>query len=255
MYDIVCPSEVYTLSPKRAISEFLDANESAWPTVLSWVMSATNQVEILPPHEDQKAQALVDTQVTTRSPMGAIIYHTGGLLVDNGWLRFLGSGHPKLPRSMPAWNQGRSSTPDGKSLGFWLIADDVVGGFFAVNGGAFGPSEGHIFYFSPETLRWESMNGMGYSEFLVWSLGSDLAKFYEASRWKGWKDEVSALSGDQAFSFYPFLWTEEGKDIEKCDRKPIPISEVFSINTIESPNLLRSELASGGFSFRVKVSK
>jgi len=98
------------------------------------------------------------------------------------------------------------------------------------------------------------MNGMGYSEFLVWSLGPNLVKFYETSRWRDWEDEVSALNGDKAFSFYPFLWTEEGKDIAKCDRKPCAIPEIFSINTVEFPNLVRSQDAKA-FRFHVKVSR
>jgi hypothetical protein len=40
--------------------------------------------------------------------MGAIIYETGGLLVDNGWIRILGSGHKKLDRNLPEWNKGKS---------------------------------------------------------------------------------------------------------------------------------------------------
>jgi len=239
---------------KHTLQELLAVDEPAWPQVERWVKYSGSPIEVLPPEEQQRQQALLDTQVTVRSPMGAIVYYTGGLLIDHGWLRLLGSGHPRLPRSMAAWNQGRSTTPEGKSLGFWLIGDDVVGGFFALNGGAFGPPNGHVFYFAPDTLRWESMNGMSYSEFLVWSLGPDLAKFYETSRWSDWKDEVSALNGDKAFSFYPFLWTEEGKDIAKCDRKLCPISEIFSVNMVEFPNLVRSQDAKA-FRFRVNVSR
>jgi len=239
---------------KRTLQELLAVDEPAWPQVERWVKESLNLVEVLPPDEKQRQQALLDTQVTIRSPMGAIVYHTGGLLIDHGWLRLLGSGHARLPRSMAAWNQGRSTTSEGKSLGFWLIADDVVGGFFALNGGAFGRPDDHVFYFAPDTLRWESMNGMGYSEFLVWSLGPNLVKFYETSRWRDWEDEVSALNGDKAFSFYPFLWTEEGKDIAKCDRKPCAIPEIFSINTVEFPNLVRSQDAKA-FRFHVKVSR
>ena len=37
--------------------------------------------------------------------MGAVIFETGGILIDEGWLRILGSGHPRLPRSLPDWNK------------------------------------------------------------------------------------------------------------------------------------------------------
>jgi hypothetical protein len=230
------------MAEKRSLQELLTTDEPAWPQVQNWARAATNTVEVLPPDEDQRHQALVEMQVTTRSPMGAIVHHTGGLLIDKGWLRFLGSGHPNLPRSLPGWNQGRSTTPDGKSKGFLLIADDVVGGFYALNGGAFGPGTGQVFYLAPDTLCWEPMNDMGYSEFLVWSFGPHLARFYESMHWEGWESEVSSLRGDQSFSFYPFLWTKEGKDITRCSRKPCSIAEVFSLNLIEFPRQLKASL-------------
>lgn len=217
-------------------------SESAWPLVESWIREASNSVEVLPADETQKQQALRDTGVTLRSPMGAIVYCTGGLLVDRGWLRFLGSGNAKLSRSLPEWNRRRATDEHGKSRGFWLVADDVVGGFFALNGGAFDGATGEVFYFAPDALCWEPLNDMGYSDFLVWSLSSKLGRFYESMRWPGWESEVSALSGDQAFSIYPFLWTKEGKDIAKCSRKPCPIAEIFSMNVVE----FHRQLESGG---------
>jgi hypothetical protein len=228
------------MAQRRSLEELLTTDEHAWPQVQSWIEAASNTIEVLPPDEDQRHQALVDTQVTTGSPMGGVVYHTGGLLIDKGWLRLLGSGHPRLPRSLPGWNRGRSTTPEGQWLGFLLIADDVVGGFYALNGGAFGVGTGQVFYFAPDSLRWEPMNGMGYSEFLVWSFSRSLGRFYEPTRWDGWESEVSLLTGDQAFSIYPFLWTKEGKDITRCSRKPCSITEVFSLNVVEFPKQLQS---------------
>jgi hypothetical protein len=76
-----------------------------------------------------RCEALIVTQVTTRSPMGAVVYETGGLLIDHGWIRVLGSGHPRLPQSLPDWNQGRTRRANEEILGFYLIADDVLGAF------------------------------------------------------------------------------------------------------------------------------
>lgn len=227
---------------ERSLQELLDSNDSAWPIVQAWVRAAENSVVLLEPDERQRADALIQTNVTTHSPIGAIVYHTGGLLVDKGWLRVLGSGHSKLPRSLPSWNRGRSTTAEGKPLGFWLIADDVAGGFYALNGGAFGRPDGRVFYFAPDTLRWEPMNGMGYSEFLAWCLSSNLAHFYESVRWEGWEVEIAQLEGDQGLSIYPFLWAEEGRDIAKCSRRPAPISEIFALNLVEFPKQLGTRL-------------
>jgi hypothetical protein len=228
------------MCPLRPLHELLEVDEPAWPAVQSWIRKANNPVEVLPADESQRNQALLEAQVTTRSPMGAIVYHTGGLLIDSGWLRLLGSGHPKLPRAMPAWNRRRSTRLDGTSLGFWLIGDDVVGGFFALDGGAFGSGKGEVYYFAPDTLRWEPINGLHYSQFLIWSFSPDLAKFYESTRWDGWESEVTALNGDQALSIYPFLFTKEGKNIANCSRQPCPVREIFSLNVLELPNRIES---------------
>src|SRR5262245_57158235 len=123
---------------QRSLADLLNKEEPAWPLVQSWMKDGKNSVEVLPATEPQRSDALVSIQVTTRSPMGAVIYETGGLLVDHGWIRVLGSGHPQLPRSLPDWNWGRSIVEEGIPPPFLLVADDVVGGFFALNGGAIG---------------------------------------------------------------------------------------------------------------------
>jgi hypothetical protein len=215
---------------KLTLKDLLEVDEPAWPAVQTAIQSSANSVEILPPDEQHREQSLLETQVSVRSSMGAIVYHSGGLLIDHGWLRILGSGHPRFPRSIATWNRGRSTTKDGRSLGFWLIADDVVGGFFALNGGAFGPADGGVFYFAPDTLRWESMQGMNYGQFLTWSFSPKLARFYESVRWPGWESESAIMDGSKALSFFPPLWTKEGKEIAKSSRRPVPVDEVYSIN-------------------------
>ena len=68
----------------RSIDELINKKEPGWILVKQWIDSAKNKVEILQPDSSKAKEALYKTQVTTRSPMGAIIYSTGGLLIDNG---------------------------------------------------------------------------------------------------------------------------------------------------------------------------
>lgn len=179
-----------------------------------------NTVQVLPKTAAHADSALLAAQVTTRSPMGAVIYETGGILVDGGWLRILGSGSSALNRHLMGWNKD-------KQKGLLLIADDVLGGFFALNGGAFGQATlGKIYYLSPDNLEWEPLD-KGYSDFLVFCFSGDLNKFYDKMRWKGWPQEVAKLSGNQGISCYPFLFTEEGKNISKTLRKAVPIQELW----------------------------
>lgn len=213
----------------RSIEELINKEDPGWILVEEWIKSAKNKVEILPVDASKARDALYQTQVTTRSPMGAIIYMTGGLLIDDGWIRILGSGSSKINRTLPDWNKGKSFKEFGESPSFLLIADDAIGGFYLLNGGGLGADLGKVYYFSPDNLEYEPLD-LSYTEFLYFCFDNDLEKFYEGNRWTNWRDEVSNLNGDNVFSFYPFLWTEEGKDINKISRKVIPVEEQYNIN-------------------------
>jgi hypothetical protein len=206
----------------KTFEELLNTQEPGWAVVQEWLRKATNPVEVLAPVEANRKPALVTTQVTTRSPMGAIVYETGGILVDYGWLRILGSGCERLPRSMPEWNRGRSIAEYGESAPYWLVADDVIGGLFALAG-----ATGSISYFAPDTLRWEPM-GMGYSQFIYWCFTGDTAKYYADYRWSGWQEDVKDLPGDRVFNFYPFLWAK-AESLESRSRKQVPIAELCDL--------------------------
>jgi hypothetical protein len=207
--------------PKLTLTELINKQEPGWELVASWIKQAKNKVQVLPKTPARADSALLGSQVTTRSPMGAIIYETGGILVDNGWLRILGSGCPAMNRDLMGWNQD-------KQQGFLLVADDVVGGFYAINGGAFGPeSIGKIFYFAPDNLRWEATHKT-YSDFLLFCFSGDLASYYKNLRWKGWEQEIKELTGNQGIVCYPFLFTKEGKNIAKSKRKAVPMAELWT---------------------------
>lgn len=213
----------------KKVEELIDKKDPGWVTVQDWIKTAKNKVEILPVDAIKAKDALYKTQVTTHSTMGAIVYMTGGLLVDDGWIRILGSGNSKFDRSLPDWNKGKSFNEFGEAPSFLLIADDAIGGFYLLNGGGLGTDTGKIYYFSPDNLEYEPLD-ITYSEFLGFCFNNDLDKFYEGNRWNGWREEVSKLKGDQVFNFYPFLWTAEGSDINKSSRKIIPVQEQYSLN-------------------------
>lgn len=115
----------------RTLDALIDTAQPGIDLLRQWVRDAEVPCEILPPSAERE-DVLLAVQVTTRSTLGALAFETGGLLIDGGWVRLLGSGHPRLPRSLAAWNAGRSH-------GYYLVGDDAAGGFFALNGGALGP--------------------------------------------------------------------------------------------------------------------
>lgn len=213
----------------RTLDELINTVEPGWIHVKTWIDAAKNKVEVLSVDTISAKEALFNTQVTTRSPMGAIVYMTGGLLVNNGWIRILGSGNPKLIRKLPDWNKGKTFNEYGQIPQYLLIADDAIGGFFLLNGGGLGKDVGGIYYFSPDNLMYEPLN-MNYSELLNFCFNGNLNDFYKGNRWGGWKEDILTLSGDEVFSFFPYLWSKEGKKIKKNTRKIVPIEEQYIEN-------------------------
>lgn len=210
----------------KQLEELINKEDSGWDLVQQWLKEAKNQIDILDKNSSQADSALYRTQVTTRSLLGAVIYETGGILIDNNWIRILGSGSDRLKRNLPEWNKGKSFNEYGQEMPFVLVADDAIGGFFALNGGELSNKDlGKIFYFSPDTLEWESLE-LGYSDFIYWTFMGEIDKFYKGLRWKEWKEEVKKMGADRAMNFYPFLWTEYN-DLKELSRKDVPIEEMW----------------------------
>ena len=225
----------------RTLEELINKEEPGWDLVQEWLQEAINSYEVLPRDAKRAETELLNAQITTRSPMGAILYETGGILINKGWIRILGSGCERLDRGMFQWNKGKTFENYGEPPAYLLVADDILGGLFAINGGAFGQEGlGQMYYLAPDTLSWEPMN-CGYSEFVSWTLGGDIHMFYEPFYWDGWQEEVSKLNGNQVFSFFPFLWTKEGQQIEAVSRKVVPIEESYRLTMDMQRQLLEKE--------------
>jgi hypothetical protein len=209
--------------------ETLTSDAAGWTQLQELIKTAKNKVELLPANAVTSKEALYHTQVTTKSVMGAVVYYTGGILVDNGRLRILGSGSDKMKRSLPEWNKGKSFTEYGQVPTFLLIADDVFGGFFAVNGGALGEDAGIVYYLAPETLEWESLD-RGYADFVDFCFTGDLNKFYESFTWKTIEEDINKVTADQSLNFYPPMWSAEGHDLNNSVKKAVPMQEQYDFN-------------------------
>ena len=129
-------------------------------------------------------------------------------MIDGGWLRVLGSGYERMRRGIYSFNLGKSFSESGQIPSHLLVADDVLGGLFAINGGAFDDKAGNIFYYAPDSGEWEDTR-LGYSQFLYWVFCDEISKFYELYRWDGWRDGVSKFSLDRVmFALPPILWQD-----------------------------------------------
>jgi hypothetical protein len=222
---------------RRRVEELIDQLDPGWPLVLEWAAEATNPVELLPGDLEQGAQVLLALQVTTRSPMGAIAYQSGGILVEDGWLRILGGGCHRLQANLLNWNGlTEGSTISPLRISPWpralVVANDAVGGFFAINGGGIEGEVRNVCYFSPVSLEWTDL-GIGYSQFLGWAFGGDLADFYRVERWPSWREDLATLPADSGFHSWPPLWTLEGKG-PNVSRRAVPMTDLWRLNVSEN---------------------
>ena len=161
--------------------------------------------------EDRKILGLTD-----RSYLGAMVANTGGVSVDHGWLRLLGGAGGDLPSVVEV-----NMVPSG----FCIVGFDVLGGVFALDGGAFGAGDGRVHYFAPDSLEWEDLE-ITYSQFLAAMLSDSIDQFYKPFRWDGWRVDVTGLALDRGISLYPPLFTAEGKNPSSSSRQDVPMAEL-----------------------------
>lgn len=215
--------------------EELTSVESSWPVVKDLIDQAKNRVEVLIPDPDAADSELVKLQQSLKSLMGAITYETGGILVDGGWIRILGAGSPELTRTISDWNLGRSHDTLEETPGFLMVADDALGGIFALNGGELGDDVGFMYYLSPDNASWVKLDVI-FHEFLGFCFMGAIEDFYENIRWDGWEKDVAKISGDQAFMIVPPVWAE-GPSINEREKVVISMEESYEIS-LETNNML-----------------
>jgi hypothetical protein len=205
----------------RPLDELAVPEDSAWPALAAAVERSSVGARAAPADPDPAAQTLVRLQVTTRSVLGALAFHCGGLVVDSGWLRILGGGSPGLPDLVTANGLQDAVGPPP----FLLVAYDVLGGRFAVDGGGLGVAPGEVCYWGPDTLAWTGL-GAGHAAFVHWAVGGEgLAEFYASLRWDGWERVVREVPLSHGLSVLPPPFAR-GDDTAPS-RQAIPFAEVL----------------------------
>lgn len=213
------------MSAARSADELSNVPKPAWPDIRRAIHEARVSVNVLPVSQREGLRVLHRLQVTTASALGALAVHCGGLLVDHGWLRVLGGGSGDLPDLARASGLGDPGTADTPPP--WLVvAYDVIGGVFAVDGGGLGIAPGQVCYRGPDTLRWVGLD-TGHAGFVAAVLAGGLTDFYAELRWPGWERDVEGLGADEGVAVYPPPFTEQGRDIAASSRRPVPLSELL----------------------------
>lgn len=222
----------------RELSELIGVREPAWPELKGTLDASPVSVEVLPPDSALGSVSILQLQVTARSYLGAVVLHCGGLVVDDGWLRVFGSPASGAEHGLAALarvNQFPDAfDPAWRPENGLVVAHDVLGGVFALNGAAPSGADrpgapGEVVYFAPDSLRWEAL-GVGHSTWLAWLVSGALDEFYADLRWPGWEEEVRALNSNQGLSVFPPLWSAEARqDISATSRRAVPMRELLGV--------------------------
>ncbi|MFE7504190.1 DUF2625 family protein [Promicromonospora sp. NPDC057488] len=250
----------------RLFENLTATQEPAWPELERLVAEAAVPVEVLAPDDATSRRTLEQLQVTTKSFLGAVVVHTGGLLIDHGWLRVYGSPAPdvfgqqpgaRLPGLAAMNDFPPAPVADWSAAPGLVVAHDVLGGTFVLNGGdpaAVGRpgNPGEMIYLAPDTLQWERLEA-GHAAWLAWVLDGGLAEFTEGLRWDGWEAETRDLSGDSGLNFFPPLWTKEAhENLAATSRAAVPMAELVGLARSTAAEIDGVDLgALGKFSDRV----
>ncbi|MDD1063216.1 DUF2625 domain-containing protein [Streptomyces cocklensis] len=221
----------------REIDELTEVDDPAWPQLQGELTASSVPAQVLRTDGDEGRRCLLQMQVTARSTLGALVLNTGGLLVDDGWVRVFGGGSA-VGGSLPSMGQVNgfpaAFDPAWHPAAGLVVGHDVVGGVFTLNGhdpAAVGRpgAPGQMTYFAPDTLAWEALE-MGHSAWVSWLLSGRLETFYDGLRWPGWREEAAALVPSQGITVYPFLWSKEAHaDLAATSRRAVPMREVLGV--------------------------
>ena len=211
----------------------INIDNNLWQEINNIFISSNRQLVLNSDELENGIKALNVLQVTSKSAIGSIILNTSGIVIDN-WIRILGHDS-NINRGILSYNsieENGVATQIDKML---IVADDVVGGVFALNAGKFSEGIGEVWYFAPDTLQWESLE-IQYSEFIAWIAQGNIDEFYSTMRWSTWKEECKNVKFNEAILIYPFLWSNE-IELEKADKKIVTAEELLKINQEYSKKL------------------
>lgn len=196
-----------------------------WKSIYKRLDECDKEVIYLLNKSDNANKVLDILQVKSQSFLGSIIINTSGVIIDN-WIRLLGcdcEGNRGIV-SYNLINEERVPTRIEKML---IVADDIIGGIFALNKGKFPSGLEKVWYFNPYTLNWESLE-MDYSTFLHWISDEKMDEFYSKIRWSNWKEDAKIVRFNEAIFINKFLWTKEIQ-FEKLYNKILPVEELLYI--------------------------
>ncbi len=182
---------------------------SKFEVILKSIKESQKAVSVLPKQDERLLVIERQYSINKESTLGAIVYNTGGIVVD-GWIRIYGAGELDFAERNKLFPYDEI-----------VVGEDILGGLFIILEG------GNVAYFAPDTMAIEDME-ISFGQFIYWCLHGDTDTFYLDYKWEHWQEDVASLGLSYGMSFYPYLWAE-AESIEKRHREPIPMKEIIGL--------------------------
>lgn len=200
--------------------------QGLWNKVSGIFNNSSKQVHIYEGTEAVGKEEIENMCIDINSVLGVIVLYTAGICVDN-WIRVIGQNCNEH-NGISQYNSEQINKDYTSMKGMLIVAQDIVGGIFAINTSKFSESREKVWYFAPDTLEWECLD-MDYAGFISWIAKGNTDEFYNSMRWETWKKDCENINFDKAYLIYPFLWANEC-DLSTATKKVVPFMELMGIN-------------------------
>ena len=200
--------------------------QELWNEVLGMFNNSNKQIHIYEGSETVGKIEIENMGIGINSVLGVIVLYTAGICIDN-WIRVIGQKCNEH-NGILQYNSEQMNEDSAAMKGMLIVAQDVVGGIFAVNISKYSESINKVWYFAPDTLEWECLD-MNYAEFIAWAAKGNTDEFYNSMRWETWEEDCKNMNFDEACLIYPFLWAKEC-DVSTATKKVVPFMELMGIN-------------------------
>lgn len=187
-----------------------------WDEILQMIQTSASSVTV-EKEEVANTDALRKMGIPETSTIGQVMLNVQRLVVG-GYLRVHGSEIPQITKMV-------TQIYPGKKI---VVATDIWGGIFAIGNGDFNGDTSIMWYYAPETLRWESMD-IRYADFIPWVFSESFEEYHAAFFWRDMEQMLPTLSADQGVLIYPFLWSKQS-NLQTATKKAVPLEELLRLN-------------------------
>ncbi|MDO5479580.1 MAG: DUF2625 family protein [Clostridia bacterium] len=198
-------------------------SDDKWKEIKRNIDEAENTISIN--YSEFKSLGAIDElKINPQSTLGSFLQHIDSFVV-NGYLRMTNGNINRAGNIATITGKIREQYGYEKIM---VIANDIWGGFFAINNGELSNNIEEIWYFSPDTLGWENTE-KNYTEFLEWVCSGDVEYYYSEWMWDNMENEIKDFSNSDGIFTYPFLWADE-YELTTAKRNRAPWFEITGIN-------------------------